>query len=88
MTGQLLVRPQAELDTHDPEASQLKLAFLLKRSKIVEIVSAKDVIFALAASGVCVAFSRCTRRLPRPLVQLENQREIRLTPHVLFVRAA
>jgi len=51
---------QAELDTHDPEASQLKLAFLLKRSKIVEIVSAKDVIFALAASGVCVAFSRCT----------------------------
>lgn len=51
-------RLQAELDTHDPEASQLKLPFLLKRSKIVEIVSAKDVIFALAASGVCVAFSR------------------------------
>ena len=62
-------RPQAELDTHDPEASQLKLAFLLKRSKIVEIVSAKDVIFALAASGVCVAFSRCT--LPSPGRSLE-----------------
>jgi hypothetical protein len=29
-----------------------------KRSKIMEIVAAKDVIFALAASGVCVAYAR------------------------------
>uniref|UniRef100_A0A6T8IRM7 Uncharacterized protein n=2 Tax=Hemiselmis TaxID=77924 RepID=A0A6T8IRM7_HEMAN len=48
----------ADLDTHDPKASQLKLAFLKKRSKIMEIVAAKDVIFALAASGVCVAYAR------------------------------
>eukprot|EP00294_Goniomonas_avonlea_P008555 CAMPEP_0114547908 /NCGR_PEP_ID=MMETSP0114-20121206/4704_1 /TAXON_ID=31324 /ORGANISM="Goniomonas sp, Strain m" /LENGTH=430 /DNA_ID=CAMNT_0001732473 /DNA_START=60 /DNA_END=1352 /DNA_ORIENTATION=+ len=49
---------QGELDTHDPDASKLSLHFLLKRSKIVEIVAAKDIIFALASSGVCVAFAR------------------------------
>mmetsp|Transcript_9688 Transcript_9688/g.22379 ORF Transcript_9688/g.22379 Transcript_9688/m.22379 type:complete len:429 (+) Transcript_9688:245-1531(+) len=48
----------AEMDTHDPKASNLKLSFLKKRSKITEIVAAKDVIFALAQSGVCVAYSR------------------------------
>jgi len=46
------------LDTHDPKASHLRLSFLKKRSKITEIVAAKDIIFALAASGVCVAFLR------------------------------
>eukprot|EP00961_Rhodomonas_salina_P113409 1525688-Rhodomonas_salina.1 len=46
------------MDTHDPKASNLKLSFLKKRSKITEIVAAKDVIFALAQSGVCVAYSR------------------------------
>ena len=74
---------QAELDTHDPKASQLKLNFLKKRSKvsfcnlfrfnctsyyeyiytpiffqIMEITAAKDIIFALASSGVCVAYAR------------------------------
>ena len=48
----------APLDTHDPKASHLRLSFLKKRSKITEIVAAKEIIFALAASGVCVAFLR------------------------------
>ena len=44
------------LDTHDPDAANLKLAFLRRRSKIVEIVSAGDVVFALTLSGVCAAW--------------------------------
>lgn len=34
------------------------LPFLRKRSKIIEIVAARDIVFALAHSGVCAAFSR------------------------------
>ncbi|KAK6117863.1 hypothetical protein DH2020_048397 [Rehmannia glutinosa] len=33
---------------------------LQKRSKIIEIVAARDIVFALAQSGVCAAFSRET----------------------------
>eukprot|EP01018_Ginkgo_biloba_P018992 Gb_11511 [translate_table: standard] len=52
-----------EFDTYDPKANQfLKLPFLRKRSKIVEIVTAHDMVFALAFSGVCAAFSRETKR--------------------------
>jgi hypothetical protein len=36
----------------------VQLQFLRKRSKIIEIVAAKDIIFALAQSGLCAAFSR------------------------------
>ncbi|PIA43186.1 hypothetical protein AQUCO_02000549v1 [Aquilegia coerulea] len=50
---------QEEFDTYDPKAHLfLRLQFLKKRSKIIEIVAAKDVIFALAQSGLCAAFSR------------------------------
>lgn len=50
---------QEEFDMHDPKGhSFAQLSFLRKRSKIVEIVSAKDIIFALAQSGACAAFSR------------------------------
>ena len=34
------------------------LSFLKKRSKIIEIVAAHDIVFALAQSGICAAFSR------------------------------
>ncbi|XP_020522504.1 uncharacterized protein LOC18433709 isoform X2 [Amborella trichopoda] len=52
---------QEEFDTHDPKVQFfLILQFLKKRSKIIEIVAAKDVIFALAQSGLCAAFSRTT----------------------------
>ncbi|KAG8457968.1 hypothetical protein KFE25_012639 [Diacronema lutheri] len=54
--------PRAELDTHDPDASVAKLSFLRKRSKIVEIVGAKDLLFGLTLSGVCAVFDRATRR--------------------------
>ena len=47
----------AEHDTHDPDAANLKLSFLRRRSKIVEIISAGDVVFALTLAGVCAAFS-------------------------------
>ncbi|KAL5698253.1 hypothetical protein ACHQM5_029317 [Ranunculus cassubicifolius] len=54
---------QEEFDTYDPQAHLfLKLQFLKKRSKIIEIVAAKDVIFALAQSGLCAAFSRATNK--------------------------
>lgn len=38
------------------------LPFLKKRSKIIEIVAARDIVFALAQSGVCAAFSRGKER--------------------------
>ncbi|XP_058075233.1 uncharacterized protein LOC131223749 isoform X2 [Magnolia sinica] len=50
---------QVEFDTHDPKGSDyLELPFLKKRSKIIEIVAARDIVFALTQSGVCAAFSR------------------------------
>ncbi|KAK6121740.1 hypothetical protein DH2020_044517 [Rehmannia glutinosa] len=50
-----------EYDTHDPKGyCPLSLPFLKKRSKIIEIVAARDIVFALAQSGVCAAFSRET----------------------------
>lgn len=46
------------LDTHDAAALAKKMAWLQRRSKIIEIVSARDLIFALTHTGVCAAFSR------------------------------
>ncbi|XP_044481959.1 uncharacterized protein LOC123208462 [Mangifera indica] len=52
-----------EYDTHDPKGHcPLVLPFLMKRTKVIEIVSASDIVFALAHSGVCAAFSRETNR--------------------------
>ncbi|XP_042508278.1 uncharacterized protein LOC122084249 isoform X1 [Macadamia integrifolia] len=54
---------QEEFDTYDPKAHLfLRLQFLKKRSKIIEIVAAKDLIFALAQSGLCAAFNRSTNK--------------------------
>lgn len=56
---------QEEFDTYDPKAHWFlysRLQFLNKRSRIIEIVAAQDIIFALAQSGVCAAFSRETNR--------------------------
>lgn len=39
------------------------LPFLKKRSKIIEIVAARDIVFALAQSGVCAAFSRGKKQI-------------------------
>lgn len=48
-----------EYDTWDPkDSSALRLDFLKIRSKVVEIVAAKDLVFALSHSGVCAAFCR------------------------------
>jgi hypothetical protein len=50
---------QEEFDTYDANAHLfVKLQFLKRRSKIIEIVAAKDIIFALANSGLCAAFNR------------------------------
>jgi hypothetical protein len=50
---------QEEYDTYDDEVQILvQLPFLWSRTKIIEIVAAKDVIFALAQSGLCAAFNR------------------------------
>ncbi|KAG0451732.1 hypothetical protein HPP92_026091 [Vanilla planifolia] len=57
------IQLQEEFDTYDHNIHWfLKLQFLKKRSKIIEIVAAKDVIFALAQSGLCAAFSRTTNK--------------------------
>ena len=52
---------QEEYDTHDPKGHDSPvLPFLMKRAKVIEIVAARDIVFALAHSGVCAAFSRGT----------------------------
>ncbi|XP_019192186.1 PREDICTED: uncharacterized protein LOC109186591 isoform X1 [Ipomoea nil] len=57
------IRLQEEYDTHDPkEHCAITLPFLKKRSRIIEIVAAHDIVFALARSGVCAAFSRETNK--------------------------
>ncbi|GFP92320.1 peptidyl-prolyl cis-trans isomerase fkbp43 [Phtheirospermum japonicum] len=49
------IRLQEKYDTHDPNGyCSMSLPFLKKRSKIIEIVAARDIVFALAQSGVCV----------------------------------
>lgn len=52
-----------QYDTHDPKHPSSSspsplLPFLLKRTKLVEIVAAKNLVFALTHSGLCAAFSR------------------------------
>ena len=50
---------QVEFDTYDAEgANTWRLQYMQKRTKIVEIVAANGLIFALAQSGACAAFSR------------------------------
>ncbi|KAL4576021.1 hypothetical protein LXL04_012109 [Taraxacum kok-saghyz] len=57
------IRLQEEYDTHDPKGHcPTVLPFLKNRSKILEIVAAHDVVFALAQSGVCAAFNRETNK--------------------------
>lgn len=57
------IRLQEEYDTHDPKGHcPTILPFLRKRSKIIEIVAAHDIVFALAQSGICAAFSRETNQ--------------------------
>ncbi|AQK78784.1 putative sucrose-phosphatase 2 [Zea mays] len=40
-----------EFDTHDPKENTLLLPYLRKRSKIIEIVAARDIVFALSQLG-------------------------------------
>jgi hypothetical protein len=47
------------------------LPFLRKRSKIIEIVAARDMVFALAQSGVCAAFSQGIARLSTSVLILD-----------------
>ncbi|KAJ6699327.1 hypothetical protein OIU79_012564 [Salix purpurea] len=55
------MRLMEEYDTHDLKGHcSVVLPFLMKRTKVIEIVAAQDIIFALAQSGVCAAFSRET----------------------------
>lgn len=57
------MRLMEEYDTHDPKGPcAVVLPFLMKRTKVIEIVAARDIVFALAHSGVCAAFSRETNQ--------------------------
>ncbi|KAF3792897.1 hypothetical protein EJ110_NYTH10701 [Nymphaea thermarum] len=59
----LLAFLQEEFDTYDPKVDWfLQLHFLKKRSRIIEIVAAHDIVFALTQSGICAAFSRETNK--------------------------
>ncbi|CAH1433216.1 unnamed protein product [Lactuca virosa] len=50
-------------DIHDPVGQcSLVLPLLMKRAKVIEIVVVHDIVFALASSGVCAAFSRDTNK--------------------------
>uniref|UniRef100_A0A453FT83 Uncharacterized protein n=1 Tax=Aegilops tauschii subsp. strangulata TaxID=200361 RepID=A0A453FT83_AEGTS len=51
-----------EFDTYDPKENSSLLPYLRKRSEIIEIVGARDIIFALSQLGVCAAFSRVTNQ--------------------------
>ncbi|XP_031497860.1 uncharacterized protein LOC116262543 [Nymphaea colorata] len=57
------IQLQEEFDTYDPKVDWfLQLHFLKKRSRIIEIVAAHDIVFALTQSGICAAFSRETNK--------------------------
>ncbi|XP_037472585.1 uncharacterized protein LOC119348714 [Triticum dicoccoides] len=56
------IQLQEEFDTHDPKENNALLPYIRKRSKIIEIVAARDIVFALSQSGVCAAFSRVTNK--------------------------
>ncbi|CAM0954954.1 unnamed protein product [Alopecurus aequalis] len=56
------IQLQEEFDTHDPKENSALLPYVRKRSKIIEIVAARDIVFALSQSGVCAAFSRVTNK--------------------------
>ncbi|KAD5317840.1 hypothetical protein E3N88_17786 [Mikania micrantha] len=50
-------------DIHDPVGQcSLVLPLLMRRAKVIEIVVVHDIVFALASSGVCAAFSRGTNK--------------------------
>lgn len=53
---------KGEFDTHDPKENGLLQPYLRKRSEIIEIVGASDIIFALSQLGICAAFSRATNQ--------------------------
>eukprot|EP00899_Mesostigma_viride_P006660 jgi/Mesvir1/15996/Mv08301-RA.1 len=57
------IRLVEELDTYDSSScASDKIPYLRKRSRIVEIVAAKNIVFALAHLGVCAAFNRDTNK--------------------------
>ncbi|KAF4356901.1 hypothetical protein F8388_003196 [Cannabis sativa] len=61
-----------EYDTHDPKGQFLsEFPLLSKRAKIIEIVSAHDIVFALAYSGVCAAFCRGKNKLTTDNISYE-----------------
>jgi len=50
---------QDELDMYDDNTDLfVEIPYLKKRSKIVEIIAAKDIIFAIAQSGLGAAFNQ------------------------------
>ncbi|KAK7294928.1 hypothetical protein RJT34_17827 [Clitoria ternatea] len=49
-----------QFETHDSKSRSSLLPFLMRRTKVVEIVAAKNLLFALYHSGLCAAFSRET----------------------------
>ncbi|RVW79596.1 hypothetical protein CK203_050007 [Vitis vinifera] len=60
-----------EYDTHDPKGPYSPV-LPFKRTKVIEIVAARDIVFALAHSGVCAAFSRDNAGITQSLLAILN----------------
>lgn len=52
------IKLQSTLDAHDADAMEPNLAWSRTRSKIIEIASRNDLVFALTHNGICGVFSR------------------------------
>jgi len=55
-------KPRNCFDACDLSSTDVKLCFLRKRSKVVEICSTQDLIFTLTQTGICTALDRSTAK--------------------------
>jgi hypothetical protein len=56
----MIIWMQLQHDTHDPVRSSLKLTFMKRRGKVVDIVCNDTLVFVVTRRGVCTAWSRLT----------------------------
>ncbi|RVW29771.1 hypothetical protein CK203_089351 [Vitis vinifera] len=70
-TEKFKVSSVEEYDTHDPKGPYSPV-LPFKRTKVIEIVAARDIVFALAHSGVCAAFSRDNAGITQSLLAILN----------------
>jgi hypothetical protein len=68
---------QDELDMYDDNTDLfVELPYLKRRSKIVEIVVARDIIFAIAQSGLAAAFNQSRFPQDEALSMIQSDKNI------------